>query len=247
MREDRERKLQALGEYALFLDLDDTLYDRSEPFKKAFLGRFPEAAELAAAAYWACEKRGNEVFLPSQRGEISMEEMYIYRYQRGLADVQISISPQGALEFQETYREYQREITLASGIPKLLDFGKKYCRTVGVITNGPAEKQRGKLKTLGLERWISDEMILISGEVKIDKPDPAIFQMARDRANTEDRNMIFVGDSYANDICPARELGWKTIFLNRRGKESGENCFEADLVLGQEELLTEEHLLLLMK
>lgn len=231
-----------MREYSIFFDLDDTLYDRSEPFKRAFLEHFPERAGIAQQAYWTCEKRGNEVFLPSQRGEITMDEMYIYRYQKGLADVGIMITPEEALEYQGVYRERQKEICLGTGVAELLDFCCANFRAVGLITNGPAEKQKGKVRTLGLARWIPEEKMLISGVVGIDKPDPAIFHMAEEKAGTEPEKMIFVGDSIPNDITPAYKLGWKTIFLNRKPKEQEFGGICPDLCLTAEEILSEEHI-----
>lgn len=232
-----------LKETAIFFDLDDTLYDRSEPFQKAFQTMFPKRAEISKTAYWACEKRGNEVFLPSQRGEITMEEMYIYRYQKGLADVNIEISPEEALEFQDIYRGFQKQITLGKGVAELLDFCCAEFKCVGLITNGPAEKQLGKLKSLGLSGWIPEELTIISGVVKIDKPDPSIFHMAEERSHTAPENMIFVGDSLPNDIRPAMALGWKTIYLNRKCTLIPSDQDQPDLVLEGEEALTAEHLL----
>ncbi len=229
--------------YSIFFDLDDTLYDRSDPFRKAFLIWYPDRTDTARAAYWACEKRGNEVFLPSQRGEITMDEMYIYRYQKGLADVGIRITPEEALAFQELYRERQQEILPGEGVPELLDFCCEHFCHVGLITNGPAEKQKGKIRTLGLNRWIPEELMLISGVLKIDKPDPEIFHMAEKRADSGPEQMIYVGDSIANDIRPAQALGWKTVFLNRKSVSSESEDLHPDLVLTGEEVLTKEHLL----
>ena len=231
-----------MREHSIYFDLDDTLYDRSEPFKQAFLEHFPDQAGIARQAYWDCEKRGNEVFLPSQRGEITMDEMYIYRYQKGLADVGIMITPEEALKFQKVYRERQKEICLGAGVAELLDFCCANFRTVGLITNGPAEKQKGKVRTLGLSGWIPEERMLISGVVGIDKPDPAIFLMAEERSGTEPEKMIFVGDSIPNDITPAYKLGWKTIFLNRKPKEPEFGGICPDLCLTAEEILSEEHI-----
>lgn len=234
-----------MKEYSIFFDLDDTLYDRSKPFMDAYKQFFPEEYSLdgrARTAYWACEKRGNEVFLPSQTGEITMDEMYIYRYQKGFADVGIAITPEQALEFQGLYRNCQKKIQPSEGVPELLAFCKEAFKTVGIITNGPGEKQLGKLKTLQMDRWISTEMTLISGILKIDKPDPAIFHLAEERADTPPEKMIFVGDSLANDIRPACLLGWKTIYLHKKITPMKLEEVQPDLILTAEEVLAKEHL-----
>ena len=101
----------------VFWDIDDTIYDRCGAFSSAcesFLGtpamksRAPAAGDPAHSPqaggrtiYRFCDRRGDEVFKASQTGEISMEEMYVYRYCKGFADAGIRISPDEALLFQK--------------------------------------------------------------------------------------------------------------------------------------------------
>ena len=50
--------------------------------------------------------------------------------------------------------------------------------------------------------------IVVSGEEKLAKPDPAIFQHAEARFGVPARSMLFIDDNVAN-IAAARELGWQ--------------------------------------
>ena len=50
--------------------------------------------------------------------------------------------------------------------------------------------------------------IVVSGEEKLAKPDPAIFQHAEARFGVPARSMLFIDDNAAN-IAAARELGWQ--------------------------------------
>jgi len=54
------------------------------------------------------------------------------------------------------------------------------------------------------------EDIVLSGEVKLVKPDPRIFRLALERINRQARECLFVDDSPAN-IAAARELGFTVI------------------------------------
>ena len=69
----------------VFFDLDDTLYDRAVPylaaFRQFFGGRYEDRA---AQAFDAVIRRGYEVFKPAHTGQITMEQMHIYRHQTGL-------------------------------------------------------------------------------------------------------------------------------------------------------------------
>ncbi len=83
---------------AVFFDLDDTLYDRAVPYLAAFRQFFGSRYEdRAAQAFDAVIHRGYEVFKPAHTGQITMEQMHIYRHQTGLRDVGISVTPEQAL------------------------------------------------------------------------------------------------------------------------------------------------------
>ena len=209
-----------LNEIKLVLfDLDDTLYDRSLPFMKAFeaySGIKVSDKSVAARAYITCTARGDEVFLPSQRGEITMQEMYIYRFTKGFADVGIVISDGQALEFQEVYSQMLKKLELDQEMKNIMDECLQKNIQMGIITNGPAKHQRDKIKVLGLDRWINQDLIFISGEVGYDKPDLRIFQMAQDAVSCLPNEIILIGDSIKNDIRPAEKMGWKTMWVQRR-------------------------------
>lgn len=203
----------------IFFDLDDTIYDRGVPFRKTFAHFFGSADEqLAKQAYKTCSIRSNEVFEDSQKGRITMEEMYIYRYQRGLADVGITVTDEQALAYQKYYGLMQHSLEMTSTMERILNLCLAQYDAIGIITNGPGGHQREKLTCLGMERWVRPELIFISGEHGITKPDPRIFAMARSAAGISDRELIYVGDSYDTDIAAPAALGWTTIWLNKKGE-----------------------------
>ena len=88
-------------------------------------------------------------------------------------------------------------------------------RGVGLITNGPAEVQRAKLELLGLLDHV--DFALISGELGIAKPDPAIFREGLRQAGVDAGDAIFVGDSPEFDIAGARAAGIRSVWVNRTG------------------------------
>lgn len=199
----------------IFFDIDDTLYDRGLPFIQAAQEFFNGAAADPRKAYRACSARGNEVFLPSQRGEITMGEMYIYRWCKGFADVGIPMTPEEALAFQKLYRQKQECITISPVIEEMLRDCSEHADGLGILTNGPSEKQWMKIRQLGLERFMDRSMIIVSGDVGMDKPDPAIFRLAEQRSGKRPEELLYVGDSLKNDIYPASACGWHTVWCNR--------------------------------
>ena len=79
------------------------------------------------------------------------------------------------------------------------------------------------------EQWLEERLIelevgqlfdvsVISGFVMIEKPDPAIYELALERAQVEPRKAVHVGDSMSNDVEPARSVGIHPVLLDRRGQ-----------------------------
>ena len=153
-----------------------------------------------------------------------MEAMHIYRHQTGLADVGISITPDEALRFQALYAEQQRHITLSDTMRCVLDLCRERFAAVGVITNGSVGSQTGKLKSLGMERWVPAQLVFISDAVGVMKPAPEIFRMAQKAAGGGP--CLFVGDSCSQDIAGATACGWKTVWMNRRCEKPGHVCLD---------------------
>jgi HAD superfamily hydrolase (TIGR01549 family) len=88
-------------------------------------------------------------------------------------------------------------------------------RAIGLITNGPADVQRDKIDLLGL--WPEIDFAVISGEIGVEKPDPAIFQEALRRGDAKSADAIYIGDSPEFDMEGARAAGIRRIWMNRTG------------------------------
>ncbi|MEM2057998.1 MAG: HAD family hydrolase, partial [Thermoproteota archaeon] len=86
---------------------------------------------------------------------------------------------------------------------------------LGVISNGPSDIQRYKLKLFDLEREF--DPIVISGEVGVAKPDPAIFRRALELARVSPPEALYVGDSPVYDIVGAKGVGMQMVWVNRNG------------------------------
>lgn len=203
----------------VFFDLDDTLYDRAVPYLAAFRQFFGGLYEdRAAQAFDAVIRRGYEVFKPAHTGQITMEQMHIYRHQTGLRDVGISITPEQALQLQALYAAQQGAIRLTGTMQAVLTLCAARFSAVGVITNGGVQPQTRKLESLGVSRWVEPRLIFISDAVGVMKPAPEIFRMAE---RTAGGPCIYVGDSCSQDVAGAAGCGWTTVWLNRRGEAPG--------------------------
>ncbi len=90
--------------------------------------------------------------------------------------------------------------------------GERGRRTLGIVTNGPADVQRAKIRLLGVGDLV--DFVVISGEFGVAKPDPAIFWAALSLAQAEPGDAVFVGDSPEFDIAGAHAAGLQSVWVN---------------------------------
>lgn len=207
----------------VFFDLDDTLYDQVRPFSLAYRQTFGDAATLDAVSLFIARGRhSDEVFARTQTGELPLEYMYVYRLKAAFADFGVSVTDDECLAMQGHYEQNQKSLALTPTMEGVLDLCHERSRA-GVISNGPDGHQREKARALGLERWIPDELMVVSGSVGVMKPDPRIFRLAASRAQSVPRRCLYVGDSFASDVCGACSAGMPVIWFNRRGNPAPSN------------------------
>jgi HAD superfamily hydrolase (TIGR01662 family) len=81
---------------------------------------------------------------------------------------------------------------------------------LGLAGNQPSSA-RDSLERLGLPV----ELVATSGELGVEKPDPAFFERICERADAAPSQIAYVGDRLDNDIEPARAAGMFTVFIRR--------------------------------
>ena len=62
------------------------------------------------------------------------------------------------------------------------------------------------------------DAILISGELRIDKPDPRIFARALEMVGCAPEEALFVGDNLDADIAGARAVGCRAVLIDMQGR-----------------------------
>jgi len=224
---------------AVIFDLDDTLYDQLEPFKKAVQKNFFFPSSQIEDLYLFSRSFSDEVFDLTHTGKMQLEAMYIYRMQNACAQFGMDLTVKQALQFQEDYAYFQGKIELFEDAKELLDYCKQQGMTTGLITNGPTWHQWAKIQQLGLTRWISEKNIFISSTVGISKPDVRLFEHVERSMDLDKKDTYYVGDSYENDVIGAKSAGWKAIWHNHRGHTRPETKVMFDQLLDRKTSLTE--------
>ncbi|MGX7265044.1 HAD family hydrolase [Enterococcus crotali] len=226
--------------YNFIFDVDDTLYDQLEPFKRAFQENFSLNKGISIEGLFRHSRKfSDDVFELSQKGRISMDEMYIYRLTKAFNEFDISILPQQAIAFQKDYAAFQEKITLFPDMEKTLQYCKEKKLTMGIITNGSSKHQRNKIKKLNLTHWIKPKHIFISGELEMAKPDKKIFHYVETEMKLDPQQTFYIGDSYRNDMFGAKNANWKTIWCNRRGHSITSKVNKPDYIVTKEEQIYE--------
>jgi len=201
----------------LIFDVDDTLYDQLLPFRAAyadvFCGLYPISDE---ELYIKSRHYSDKVFHLVETNAMSLKDMHEYRISKAFADFGIKISSEEALTFQQAYEKRQNEIELSNEMKKVLNFCKDQQVVTGIITNGPADHQKKKIKHLDLDQWIAPDKIFISEELNMAKPDKRLFHHVQNAMRLDPVHTFYLGDSYRNDVLGAKAAGWKAIWLNRR-------------------------------
>ena len=83
-----------------------------------------------------------------------------------------------------------------------------------IISNGDSKFQRLKLTKTGLERYFSE--ILLSGDIKIKKPNSKIYQTMSDKINIPIDKCVYIGDRLDFDAIGSSDAGMLGVWLNRK-------------------------------
>ncbi|HHG6294629.1 TPA: HAD family hydrolase [Streptococcus suis] len=216
---------------ALIFDVDDTLYDQIQPFERALERHIEVAREQIEPLYLSFRRYADEVFEATAIGKMSLKDSNIYRMKHALADFGYQVSDATALAIQIDYDYFQGQIELSPVFPEIFSWCQAQGITMGIITNGPYRHQLRKIRTMGLVNWFELEHVLISGQVGITKPNPAIFQLMEERLGMSGEDICYLGDSFENDVVGAKAANWKAIWFNHRKRVEPIAPYQADKVV----------------
>lgn len=97
---------------------------------------------------------------------------------------------------------------------------------LGLISN-----YYGNLETILTEVELKKyfKSVIDSAVAGVRKPDKKIFKLALEEMKADPDETIVVGDSYGNDIAPAKELGCSTMWLEGKGWSESIDTSRADI------------------
>lgn len=194
-----------MGHAAVLFDLDNTLYDRDESFRR-WADRFareclgavePDARRAAVARLIALDGGG----------DTSRDELF----RQVKAEHPALAAPVAAL-VAAFYADHGAAMTLDAGTRTLLDALDRVGIPFGIVTNG-GPRQTGKVRALGLDRRAA--CVFVSARFGSRKPGPAVFLAAAGWLGAHPHDTLFVGDNPRADILGAANVGMGTAWLHR--------------------------------
>lgn len=200
---------------ALVFDLDDTLYRRNIPYLEMVRGRFGHRFDgLENELYRVSLRMSDEEYEKRVNGQITLREMTARRMVRTFAVFHITLTDDEALEMEEEYVERLSHIRPVPEMISLINMARRKGCSVGILSNGPSERQRLKIHQLGLDRLIPASDIFISSEKGFHKPEASYFRLYEAEHHLTPSSLWIVGDRYAADIGGAMAVGWHAVWFH---------------------------------
>ncbi|MCY3763127.1 MAG: HAD family hydrolase [Gemmatimonadetes bacterium] len=203
---------------AVLFDLDDTLIDFQYSRRHGLRAVQELLPALAPVPIEELELVHDEQlhanYLRTLDGSLSDDEARLERMRGICARYGVHAEERAVSEAAAAYaREQQSNARLVPGVPGLLEALRGRVK-IGVVTNGPSARQRGKLESFDI-RPDGLDALAISGEVGAAKPDPAIFRHALAGLDAAPERVTMIGDSWENDVLGALGCGLAAVWLNR--------------------------------
>jgi HAD superfamily hydrolase (TIGR01509 family) len=187
---------------AVFLDLDDTLFDRGAAFVRYARTYLEEDDPDELAWLAAADRRGVRSRLDFARDVIERRGM---PWEPGDYADAFSLALAGCVEPEPGVREAVVELARRA--------------RVAVVTNGGSAPQRAKLERIGLSDVV--HAVFVSEEIGVAKPSRAIFERALAWSERAAGECMFVGDDPWLDVAPAAALGMTTAWRARGAWPAG--------------------------
>ncbi len=114
------------------------------------------------------------------------------------------------------YREHEPQIELLDDSLALL----RSCQTkfqTGLVTDGPRNSQRAKVRSLDLNNLITRIVITDEHGQGWPKPAPTAFEALQNWFGIRGAECVYFGDNPTKDFVGGQALGWRTVRVRRPG------------------------------
>lgn len=203
----------------IIFDADETLYDFKKSEKNALESTMHDfGLDYDEEYHLEIYKEINStVWKELEKGLITQKELNELRFRRMLERLEENLNP------PDVANTYIRHLSHASFLyEESLDLIKNLSNflRLAIISNGLKEVQDRRLRKSPISEYF--EAIIISEEVGLAKPDPAIFQLLFDQIDFRDKSRaLIVGDSLSSDIQGGLCFGIDTCWFHANEGANG--------------------------
>lgn len=203
----------------IIFDADETLYDFKKSEKTALESTMCDFnldydEEYHLEIY---KEINSAVWKELEKGLITQKELNVLRFQRMLERLGKE------LDAVDVANNYIKHLSHASFLyEESLDLVKNLSKLyrLAIVSNGLKEVQDRRLRKSPISGYF--EAIIISEEVGLAKPDPAIFELLFDQISFKDkRRALIVGDSLSSDIQGGLRFGIDTCWYHAGSAANG--------------------------
>ena len=200
-----------LGKYkAILFDLDDTLLDRDQAVENLFFviletcyGDVKDSVKNIMLEKFKEYDKGNY----GDGNKVKVIEPFFDEFPPKHRIPSSDIQTFWNHHFPNCFSVNQNIINILNTIKKQVK--------VAIITNGSTERQKAKIVNTNLDNLF--EVIIISEEVGLSKPDKRIYELALKRLNVQPESALFVGDNLELDIGGPQNVNMRGIWFNPQG------------------------------
>jgi len=201
----------------VLFDLDDTLHDDSEAYRRAAR----RVADEVAAAHGIDAERLQHAYVLEARkfwhelsatSLVAIEATRVDLWDAALAHVALADRALAA-GCSDRYAGYRAELlALLPGARELLEALRERGCKLGIVSNGFASTHHRKIDVLGLRPLVDG--IFLADEMGMLKPDPGVFAHACRALECVPERTAMVGDRYDRDVLGAQAAGLFSVLLD---------------------------------
>lgn len=208
----------------IFFDLDHTLWDFEKNSELTFEKILKENAIAINLADFL------EVYVPNnlhfwklfREEKISKSELRYQRLKTTFDSLSYQIDDVVIHKLSEDYIDNLSSFNyLFPNTIELLEYLKPNYK-LHIITNGFQEVQNKKIKNSNIASYF--DHVIDSEMAGVKKPNPYIFELALNKANTLSQNSVMIGDSLEADILGAKACGFNVIHFNAHDEKRHDIC-----------------------
>jgi 2-haloacid dehalogenase len=199
----------------LLFDADNTLFDYDKAEATALANSFAQFDLPFTSAIGKQYRVVNaQIWRDYEQGKITQQTLRAERFRRLFAEIGLAVDSSA---FSQQYLANLAQAgQLIDGAEALIDqLSRDY--HIAIITNGIAGVQRSRMAASPIQPYV--EAFVISEELGVAKPDPAIFDAAFAQMGWPQKTaVLIIGDSLSSDMQGGLNYGIDTCWYNPAGK-----------------------------